>query len=153
MDPAQFISTHAAAVIENSPGGLFPSVTMAQMALESAWGESALSRNHNNYFGIKQGSTWKGPVTYQTTNEVIQGGSVQTSAYFRVYSSPADSLKDRAALLHTARYRAVLTAPDPETQGAELYRAGYATDPKYPDKLITLINQHNLKELDKKKRP
>lgn len=132
-------------------GGLFPSVLMAQAALESGWGQSTLAKLHNNFFGVKAGSNWKGEVVTLPTREVIKGQDVMVNARFRKYANPLDSLKDRNDFLRVnPRYQkaGVFDAKTPEEQALLLQKAKYATDPNYANQLIKLINQHDLKRFD-----
>ena len=55
--------------------GFFPSVIIAQAAIESNWGQSALAAKYNNYFGIKAGSSWTGKTVNMQTNEVFGAGN------------------------------------------------------------------------------
>lgn len=169
----KFINDFSTAVVEATNGtGLFPSVKMAQMALETGWGSSYI-RGANNAFGIKSGAGWKGRVISASTREVVNGVSVQvqgtgkiyanrntalnagvnSSSLFRVYGSLKDSIKDHTKfLIVNPRYSAVLKAETPEQQAQELQKAGYATGTNYANTLISIINKHNLKNLDLKKK-
>lgn len=133
---------------------LFPSVMLAQAILESNNGNSTLSREAFNFFGIKANSTWlnagKPYVTKQTT-EYVNNEPVVIVDKFRKYASPAESFKDRNNfLLSNTRYTkaGVFSAKTPEAQAKALQTAGYATDPNYSNLLITLINSNNLKRFD-----
>lgn len=133
---------------------LFPSVKMAQMALETGWGKSIPGKNA---FGIKAAGKhtpyWKGDVYNAQTKEVIQGNKISIVAGFRAYQSVQDSILDHNYFLkHIGRYRQVFTAGTPEAQAQALQSAGYATDPGYAVKLINLINKYDLKRLDEKKK-
>lgn len=134
--------------------GMSASLQTAQAILETGWGQSipvdkytgALS---NNMFGIK-GQGPKGSVTLNTW-EVYNGITYRVDADFRSYNSIDESWKDhKSFLLHGERYKPFTEVMFDYTQGAwAIKRAGYATDPEYPIKLINLINQHKLYELDK----
>lgn len=155
MVPQTFISKYQNTVIDATIGTrIFPSVKLAQMALESNWGKSIIS---NNAFGIKAagviGPYWKGDTVSAKTGEYIKGAYVTTGADFRAYKSVADSIKDHTYFLKTNnRYAKVFQAQTPQAQALELQNAGYATDPGYANKLISLINQYNLTDLDSKKK-
>jgi flagellum-specific peptidoglycan hydrolase FlgJ len=134
---------------------LFPSVKAAQAALETGYGKSTVG-GANNMFGIKAtGSTtpyWDGSVYNASTKEVANGVTYTTTSGFRAYKTLTDSIRDHSHLLTTlSRYKPVLAATTPEDQARALQSAGYATDPGYAAKLISIINMHGLKELDKKK--
>ena len=129
--------------------GLFPSVMLAQGALESGNGNSSLAATYNNHFGIKADSTWKGKVVNLKTREVINSKSVYIIAPFRWYDKPEDSFADRVAFLKRfKRYAKVFTAPTPQKQAEELLLAGYATDPKYSDIIKQIISTHKLESYD-----
>jgi hypothetical protein len=153
LPPDAFISTiaAAAATAQSDPAQLPVSVTIAQAILESNWGQSALSREANNYFGIKatrrignDGAVW------MPTLETAQGGSYTVVAPFRAYRSLADSVADHAALLeHAPAYRDALQAVgSPDEFARRIGEAGYSTDPAYADKLIALMHNFDLYQYD-----
>lgn len=147
-----FIEKMKRIVAEKPANGLFPSVTIAQAALESGYGTSGLTAKYNNAFGIKANSAWKGKSSVMKTGEVLGGKSVTVNAGFRVYDSLADSVADRNNFLKVnTRYTrfGVFAAKTPEDQARALQAAGYATDPKYADKIIKIIYDFHLKEIDK----
>lgn len=156
MTPTQFISTYQNPVINACIGTrIFPSVKMAQMALETGWGKSIAA---NNAFGIKakgaKGPYWNGDVYNAQTKEVINGKTISIVDGFRAYKNVADSIKDHTWFLEqNTRYTAggVFSATTPEAQAQALQKSGYATDPGYASKLISIINQYGLKKLDEKK--
>lgn len=112
--------------------GIDPLVILAQAAHESAWGSRAPG---NNYFGIKgKGQTF-------ATHEYEGGRRVNQSASFRRYSSPLDSFLDWARLMQKPRYQAVGEADTPAEQIAALKAAGYATDPRYTSKVLSVANR------------
>ncbi|MGH3714531.1 MAG: sporangiospore maturation cell wall hydrolase GsmA [Micromonosporaceae bacterium] len=134
--------------------GIPASVTIAQAMLESGWGSSGLASGGNNYFGIKCiGGT--GPIAtgcrrYRTFECARGKGCFTTYDWFRTYGSVADSFRDHARLLHRAdRYQpAMRHRGNPDVFAREVHRAGYATDPWYARKLITLMRIHNLYRYD-----
>lgn len=173
MTPIEFINTFQNAVINSVKGtGIFPSVKMAQMALETGWGKSFI-KSANNAFGIKANSGYAGKVISATTREVLNGvskmftgtGKVYNSrseaisqgaepqTLFRYYEKIEDSIHDHSKfLLVNPRYRKALIADTPEQQAKELQNAGYATATNYANTLISIINKYNLSTtLDKKK--
>ncbi|MDL2309022.1 glucosaminidase domain-containing protein [Bacteroidales bacterium OttesenSCG-928-C03] len=142
-------------VIATNGTPLFPSVKMAQAALETGWGKSTVGPA-NNMFGIKATGAntpyWDGSAYSATTQEVVNGNTYTITDGFRMYKTMSDSIRDHSYLLTTLnRYKPVLTAVTPEDQARALQSCGYATDPNYASKLISIINMNNLKELDKKK--
>lgn len=151
MTPIQFFATYGPAarnVCHGTP--LLASVCLAQAALESNWGESGLTKRAFNFFGFKVGSSWAGAVLSLPTNEQLIGGKVVTvQAHFRSYSSPGESFRDRNRLFLTlARYRPVLAAKDYASQAHQIRACGYATDLKYAEKLVAIIQAHNLTRFD-----
>lgn len=156
MKEQEFIKKYSDPIIFATVGTpLFPSVKMAQAALESYWGNSTIG-TANNLFGIKATGShtpyWKGDFVTATTTENYGSGTTVIQAKFRAYETLSDSVKDHSHILLTlSRYERVRTATTPEQQAKALQDCGYATDTNYANKLIHLINQYNLKELDKKK--
>lgn len=119
---------------------------LAQAALESGWGQRQITRENGapsfNIFGVKATSSWKGPTTEITTTEYENGEAKKVKARFRVYSSYLEALSDYVTMLsRNPRYAAVTTAATPEQGAQALQNAGYATDPKYAQKLTTMIQQ------------
>lgn len=154
MTRAEYIATYAPAAVTacTEMPELFPSVLLAQAVLESGNGNSQLARSANNHFGIKKGAGWTGDIAEFNTREFQGGQWVSVKAPFRKYATVTDSFRDRNQFLaRNPRYRkaGVFTAPDPESQARALQRAGYATDPEYADKLITLISRNGLKAFDR----
>lgn len=157
-----FINKHAEAIIESTRGTtLFPSLMMAQAILESTgkvgeeWiaGASKLTRECNNFFGIKDQpkDEWHGLSKKYITREVLKGKEVFITDYFRHYASPLECFKDRNSFLaRNPRYAkvGVFTAKTPELQADALQKAGYATDPNYASSLKALIKNYKLKTLD-----
>ena len=133
--------------------GLFPSVLIAQAALESGWGQSELATKYNNLFGVKKGSSWTGRTVNLPTREVINGVSQTVRADFRVYPSWQDSIADRNRLLLTLnRYANVRSAKTPEAQVQALKAAGYATGENYVSSLMNTINANGLTRYDELKK-
>lgn len=157
MSPSEFLKKYADAFVIACQGtSLFPSVKLAQAALESGWGRSVVG---NNMFGIKasgsQSPYWHGETVTSGTSEWQGGAYVPTSSRFRKYASIGDSIKDHTWFLQNNRRYAnagVFSATTPEEQARALQRAGYATDPSYASKLISIINTYNLKQYDSKKK-
>lgn len=129
--------------------GVRPSLLVAQAALESDWGKSQLARESNNYFGIKNPAGKKYP-----TKEFTQDEWTEINASFREYDSVYDSVLDYANLLKKGTswnedlYQEVIEAPTYQEAAYALTRAGYATDPNYAEKIIQLIDSHQLDTLD-----
>lgn len=128
----------------------FASVLIAQAAQETGWGKSTLSALHNNYFGLKAGSKWKGATVNMNTGEVFNGKAFTVKSNFRKYPTIEAGVQDRISWMYSLnRYNAVAAATTPEEQARALQACGYATDPNYANNLINLIYKHNLKNFDK----
>ena len=126
----------------------------AQAILETGWGQSVPSdkytgKKSNNLFGIK-GSSTSGSVVSHTW-EVYNGIRYSVDAKFRAYGSLEESWNDhKALLLNAERYGIFRDVMYNSNMGAwAIRRAGYATDPNYPLKLMKIIKDNNLKELDR----
>lgn len=132
------------AVLEMNKYGIPASITLAQGLLESGNGNSSLAREANNHFGIKCGSAWKG--------KTILKDDDQKDDCFRVYNTPEESFRDHSEFLLRKRYASLFELDKNDYQGWAygLKQAGYATNPKYADLLISLIERYNLGQYDKK---
>lgn len=151
MKPDTFIKLLApAARISASQTGVLASITLAQAALESGWGQSALARIGNNLFGIKADSLWRGQTLTLNTREFIRGQWLVVPALWRMYPNWQASVEDHAAFLSgNPRYRNCLVCSTAQTFAVSLAQAGYATDPDYPAKLMRLIEAHRLEAFDR----
>lgn len=120
---------------------------IAQAALESGWGKHVINHrdgsSSHNLFGIKATSSWKGKTVQAVTTEYVNGVAQRKVEKFRAYDSYADSFRDYASLLrNNPRYEKVLASAQDMTGFAQgLQRAGYATDPRYAEKLTRIIKQ------------
>jgi flagellar protein FlgJ len=126
-----------------------PEVLIAQAALETGWGRHVVSQNggsSHNLFNIKAGGDWSGPTVSVTTLEYREGVAVRETARFRAYASEAESFADYLQLIEQSpRYAlAVEKAGDGEQYLRELQRAGYATDPRYADKVLAILARGDL---------
>ncbi|KKI43522.1 MAG: flagellar assembly peptidoglycan hydrolase FlgJ [Enterobacterales bacterium] len=145
-----FISRMLAPAMDASQkSGVPHQLIIAQAALESGWGEQEIltkeGKPSHNLFGIKATGNWKGKTTEITTTEYINGIKQKVKASFRVYESYSDALSDYASLLtNNPRYGNVANASSAESGARELQRGGYATDPQYANKLISVIKQIKL---------
>lgn len=125
--------------------GVPAELILAQAALETGWGqhEIATQQGHNSYnvFGIKAGSQWQGKTTDIVTHEYVNGRRTQIVDTFRVYDSFEHAFTDYANLIgNNPRYAGVVQASNAEQAARELQRGGYATDPRYADKLVSVMN-------------
>ncbi len=116
-------------------------VTMAQGLLESAAGKSELATQANNHFGIKCTSDWPGR-TYHYDDD-------RSNECFRRYADVVGSYEDHSLFLLRKRYESLFSLPigDYRNWAYGLKACGYATDPKYPEKLIRIIEQYDLQQL------
>ena len=130
---------------------LFPSVMLAQAALESGDGLSSLAAKYNNYFGIKADSSWTGESVVLPTREVINGKSVMMDEPFRVYADKKGSFRDRIKFLQRfKRYKIVFQATTPQAQAEALQKAGYATATDYSKTIKDIIEKYDLEKYDKR---
>jgi hypothetical protein len=134
--------------------GMSATLQTAQAILETGWGQSVPVDKYTgnfsyNLFGIKGTGTIGSVIS--NTWEVYNGVSFRTDASFRAYRNIQESWDDhKNILLNLERYKPFREVMHDSTLGAyAIRRAGYATDPQYPIKLIRIINQYNLLELDK----
>jgi LysM repeat protein len=132
------------AIREMERTGIPASITLAQGLLESGNGNSTLARKANNHFGIKC-HDWVGPS--------IKMDDDAKDECFRKYEHPYDSYKDHSKFLTTrSRYSFLFkyNSDDYKRWAHGLKKAGYATDPKYAHRLIKIIEEEQLYQLDKK---
>lgn len=134
------------AITEMNTYGIPASITLAQGLLESANGNSTLARQANNHFGIKCTPDWKG--------ESFLMDDDKRDDRFRVYQSPEDSFRDHSAFLLRKRYAALFELDKDDYRGwaKGLKQAGYATNPRYAELLIDLIERYGLYAYDKQER-
>lgn len=132
------------AIREMNSNGIPASITLAQGILESGNGNSSLAREANNHFGIKCTSEWKG--------KTILKDDDQRDDCFRVYTSADESFRDHSEFLKRKRYAALFELNKNDYQGwaLGLKEAGYATNPRYAELLISLIERYNLNSFDRK---
>lgn len=132
--------------------GTRPSISIAQAILESDWGESELAYQYNNLYGVKGGED---PYTVTLpTKEYVDGEWITIEDNFKTYDSWASAIEDHARLMvegtswDTNQYEKVVEAATYQEAAHALREAGYATDPGYPEKLITLIEHYDLSKYD-----
>ena len=133
------------AVEEMYRSGVPASITLAQGLLESGYGLSELAVKGNNHFGIKCHNNWSGKKMYYDDD--------RKGECFRKYPSPEQSYRDHSDFLrYRDRYKFLFDykITDYKSWAHGLKKAGYATDPAYPTKLIKLIEEYELYEYDKK---
>jgi LysM repeat protein len=130
------------AIQEMNSFGIPASITLAQGLYESAAGNSELARVANNHFGIKAGYGWNGEVYYKDDDHANEA--------FRVYSTAEESFRDHSNFLKKKNYAALFTLDITDYKGWAhgLKRAGYATNPDYPQIIIGIIEKYDLEQYD-----
>jgi murein DD-endopeptidase MepM/ murein hydrolase activator NlpD len=118
-------------------------IIMGQASLESGWGQSTLSSQYFNFFGIKAKDS--DPPDQKTpplpTIECDPRGCAPATAVFRKYTSPTDSFNDHARLMLTERYLPALQFQhDPRQYVTAIWKAGYATDLNYANKVMSRVD-------------
>jgi len=130
--------------------GVPPQLMLGQAALESGWGKREIhmadGSNSFNLFGIKANAGWQGKVAEVMTTEYTHGVAHKQVEKFRAYSSYAEAFKDYAGMMsNNPRYANVLQqAGSPSGMANALQKSGYATDPKYAEKLVSVMRQMNI---------
>ncbi|CAB3771796.1 flagellar assembly peptidoglycan hydrolase FlgJ [Paraburkholderia solisilvae] len=122
---------------------------VGQAALESGWGKSEIRKpdgsTSHNVFGIKATKDWTGDTVSTVTTEYVDGQPQRKVEKFRSYASYDEAMKDYASMLTSnPRYAAVLNASHGKNAAgfaAGMQRAGYATDPHYARKLMSIMQQ------------
>lgn len=140
----EYIAHYKAIAIEEMDRfGIPASIKLAQALLESGNGNSALAREANNHFGIKCTSEWAGKKTYHDDDH--------RNDCFRVYRHAEDSFRDHSQFLLRKRYAALFELDKDDYRGwaRGLKAAGYATNPRYADLLIGLIERYELHQYDR----
>jgi len=138
------------AISEMNRTGIPASIKMAQALLESGAGKSTLAQKANNHFGIKCGKSWDGKTFYREDDDYNEKGELIKSC-FRKFKNPESSYVAHSNFLTSQkRYAALFTLNIRDYHGWAngLKDAGYATDKRYPDKLIDLIDKYDLTNLD-----
>lgn len=127
---------------------LYPSVLLAQAALESSFGASDLARGHQNLFGIK--GRFRNQGVQLPTTEHLNGQDRPVLATFRHYPDQAASLADYAAVLDQPCYLGVhRRVAATYRQATQALQGTYATDPAYAQKLNQLIDRYHLTKYDR----
>jgi flagellum-specific peptidoglycan hydrolase FlgJ len=131
------------AIQEMNQYGIPASITLAQGLFESGSGNSELAKVANNHFGIKCGSTWTGESYYKDDDNV--------NDCFRVYNNPEESFRDHSEFLKKKNYARLFELDKNDFKGWAygLKAAGYATNPKYPQLLLNIIEKYSLDQYDR----
>ena len=132
--------------------GVSAKALVAQSVLETGWGKHMMSRADGspafNLFGIKADSRWSGATVMKPTLE-FRNGVMQTEiAHFRAYDSPAESLRDYVDFIQSNnRYQQALAHGGDDARYLHgLQQAGYATDPNYADKILSIMQGAHLQQ-------
>lgn len=123
--------------------GVDSSLLLAQAALETGWGQKVLNNSRgssNNLFNIKADRSWNGDKVATQTLEYHQGVPVKESAAFRAYANYEESFNDYVRFLNkNPRYTTALNHGGNDEQFIRgIHQAGYATDPAYADKVLSV---------------
>ena len=142
----EYIDKYSDLAVEQMKEHKIPaSITLAQGLLESGAGLSELAKKSNNHFGIKCGSSWNG--------KTVRHDDDARQECFRAYRNPRDSYEDHSVFLtRGARYAFLfkLEITDYKGWARGLKKAGYATDPSYANRLITIIEDYDLYKYDRR---
>ncbi|MDU0112818.1 flagellar assembly peptidoglycan hydrolase FlgJ [Psychrosphaera aquimarina] len=133
--------------------GVNPAVIIAQSALETGWGQHIIKDKQGessfNLFNVKAHRDWDGEKAAQSTLEFEKGVAVRKTEPFRVYNNFTEAFDDFVKFLKSnSRYEGALEkAAEPEQFLQQLQKAGYATDPRYADKIIGILNSSTFKDV------
>jgi len=138
------------AVVEMHRSGIPASIILAQGLHESNYGRSPLATKANNHFGIKCKNYWMGQRYYHLDDDYDDQGKLLESC-FRKYENSLDSYVDHSNfLMKSTNYENLFNYPNTDyiSWAIGLKKAGYATDPKYAEKLVKKIEQYELYQYD-----
>ncbi len=122
---------------------------IAQACLESNYGVSMLSARWNNFFGMKCGSSWKGPSVNLSTKEEYTVGQLTTIRdNFRAYSSMEEGVKGYFDFISTKRYANLKNATTAKEYLEFIKADGYATSSSYVNSCMSVISRHDLERFD-----
>jgi len=150
----QYLNTYKDIAIAEMQRTRIPaSIKLAQGMLESSWGQSELATVANNHFGIKCGSGWTGGGFYKEDDDRDAEGQLIESCFRKFrdaqesYIAHSDFLTD-SKKAYRYGFLFEYEADDYKSWARGLKKAGYATDPKYPQKLISIIEKYDLAQYD-----
>lgn len=150
MTPDDFIAAVGPAARASAIASKIPaSFVVAEGALESGWGGSQLCTEAFNLFGVKADPSWSGAIFVLRTREYLDGQWTMAQAKWRKYTDWLGSIQDHASfLLSNPRYQPAFAYTSGTTFAMAIAAAGYATDPQYGQKIVSIIKGHNLSTLD-----
>lgn len=132
--------------------GVLPSIIIGQAILESDWGNSTLASKYHNLFGIKAGANEN--KVHLETQEYLNDEWVTVTADFRVFADNGEALEAYSLLFvngttwNPQQYATVLLAKNYKEAATALQTSGYATDPEYASKIISVIEENKLVQYD-----
>ena len=145
IDKNAFYAKYAQVAIEQQiKYGIPASITLAQMGFESTFGTSRLARESSNFFGVKQGGSWKGPVSYHVDDHGYPEA-------FRVYSGVSASVEDHSKVLLLDRYQKYCASKSSQDYRGwinGIVKGGYASSPTYKEDLLDEIQRYHLDRYD-----
>lgn len=146
----EFIATIAPLIVKEGKkrGYHVFSPVIAQAICESNWGQSKLSANYHNFFGLKCGSKWKGACINMKTKEEYKGTLTTIKDNFRSYPSVKDGVAGYYDFISTKRYENLKYAYTPLQYCQYLKDDGYATSSSYVNTLMNIIEKNNLTKYD-----
>lgn len=145
IDKNAFYAKYAQVAIEQQiKYGIPASITLAQMGFESTFGTSRLARESSNFFGVKQGGSWKGPVSYHVDDHGYPEA-------FRVYFGVNASVEDHSKVLLLDRYQKYCASKSSQDYRGwinGIVKGGYASSPTYKENLLDEIQRYHLDRYD-----
>ena len=153
MSKEKFLKEVAPVIVQVSTEKCYkyPSAIIAQAICESNWGNSKLSSEFFNFFGMKCGSSWKGKYTDMRTKEEYKKGTLTNiSAKFRAYDSIEEGIRGYFDFISTKRYENLKKATSAVNYIEMLKADGYATSSVYVDTVYKIWKVNDLGRYDKK---
>lgn len=146
----QFIETIGPIIQEEAKarGYRVCSPVIAQACIESGYNTSLLSMKYHNYFGMKCGSSWKGPSVNMATKEEYNSQLVNIRDNFRVYPDMISGVKGYFDFINTNRYANLRTAETAEEYLKRIKADGYATSSSYVNTCMNVVKRYDLERFD-----
>lgn len=146
----QFIETIGPIIQEEAKarGYRVCSAVIAQACIESGYNTSLLSMKYHNYFGMKCGSSWKGPSVNMATKEEYNSQLVSIRDNFRCYSDMIEGVKGYFDFISTNRYANLKGASTAKEYLELIKKDGYATSSSYVNTCMNVVNRYNLESFD-----
>jgi GR25 family glycosyltransferase involved in LPS biosynthesis len=138
------------AIMESIRTGIPASIKLAQGLLESGYGQGVLAVTSNNHFGIKWRSSVDGDFVEAYDDEKDKNGRRITSRFVKFHTAEESYQQHSVLLMTRPVYRILFTydRSDYRSWAYGLKKAGYATNPKYAERLIQIIEQYHLDRFD-----